>query len=127
MPKNLILVLVFLTLTPPVFAQNRPENSLKYLWPTDASKHLTSAFGEYRARRFHTGIDVKTWGKTGYKIFAVRSGYILRVSVSPGGYGKVVYLKFDTPWKVDLKGDYWNLEFQSADEARRSRSARSMR
>ncbi len=96
MPKILTLLLVFVTLCPIVFAQNKPADSQKYLWPTDASKYLTSAFGEYRARRFHTGIDVKTWGKTGYKIFAIRSGYILRVSVSPGGYGKAVYIKLDT-------------------------------
>ncbi len=89
--------LLFLIVLPSfTLAQNKPANSLKYLWPTDASKYLTSAFGEYRARRFHTGIDVKTWGKTGYKIFAIRPGYILRVSVSPGGYGKAVYLKLDT-------------------------------
>ena len=93
-----ILIPLFVLIVLPSFAltQSKPANSLKYLWPTDASKYLTSVFGEYRARRFHTGIDVKTWGKTGYKIFAIRSGYILRVSVSPGGYGKALYLKLDT-------------------------------
>lgn len=68
----------------------------EYLWPTDASKYLTSAFGEYRARRFHAGIDIKTPGKTGYNCYAVRPGYVWRISVSPYGYGKAVYLKLDT-------------------------------
>ncbi len=95
--RKILTPLLFLIVLPSfALTQNKPANSLKYLWPTDASKYLTSAFGEYRARRFHTGIDVKTWGKTGYKIFAVRPGYILRVSVSPAGYGKSVYLKLDT-------------------------------
>ncbi len=95
--RKILTPLLFLIVLPSfALTQNKPANSLKYLWPTDASKYLTSAFGEYRARRFHTGIDVKTWGKTGYKIFAVRPGYILRVSVSPVGYGKAVYLKLDT-------------------------------
>ena len=95
--RKILTPLLFLIVLPSfALTQNKPANSLKYLWPTDASKYLTSVFGEYRARRFHTGIDVKTWGKTGYKIFAIRSGYILRVSVSPGGYGKAVYLKLDT-------------------------------
>ncbi|RMF69126.1 MAG: M23 family metallopeptidase, partial [Calditrichaeota bacterium] len=67
-----------------------------YLWPTDASKHLTSAFCEYRARRYHAGIDIKTWGKVGYNVFAVRPGYVWRISVSPFGYGKALYLKLDT-------------------------------
>ena len=72
------------------------HRGLVRLFIPGTTQDLTSAFGEYRARRFHTGIDVKTWGKTGYKIFAIRPGYILRVSVSPGGYGKAVYLKLDT-------------------------------
>lgn len=83
-------VLLFLLL--PVAVGQAQE----YLWPTDASKLLTSTFGESRGRRFHTGIDVKTWGRTGYPAFAIRPGYVWRVRVSPYGYGKAVYLKLDT-------------------------------
>ncbi len=68
----------------------------EYLWPTDASRYLTSSFGEYRARRFHMGTDIKTWGRVGYKCFAVRSGYVWRISVSPYGYGKALYVRLDT-------------------------------
>jgi hypothetical protein len=67
-----------------------------YLWPTNASKWLTSSFGESRARRFHAGIDIKTWNRTGYEVYASRAGYIWRVRVSPFGYGRVLYLKADT-------------------------------
>ncbi len=72
------------------------ERSSNYLWPTDASRALTSSFGEYRPGHFHAGIDIKTWGRTGYKVFAVRDGYIWKVRVSPFGYGKVVYQVLDT-------------------------------
>ncbi len=93
------LLTVFTTLISILFgslnAQEQPEDKT-YLWPTDASKSLTSSFGEYRARRYHAGFDVRTRGKTGFKCFAVRSGYIWRVSVSPSGYGKAIYLKLDT-------------------------------
>ncbi|HHL73776.1 MAG TPA: M23 family metallopeptidase [Bacteroidetes bacterium] len=67
-----------------------------YLWPTDASQWMTSSFAEYRPRRFHAAIDIKTWNKSGYKIFAVRDGYVQRIRVSPFGYGKAIYLKLDT-------------------------------
>src|SRR5512134_371649 len=67
-----------------------------YFWPTDASRYMTSGFGEARPRRFHAAIDVKTWNQTGYKIFATRSGYIERMGVSPFGYGRVLYLRLDT-------------------------------
>ncbi len=72
------------------------DDSQAYLWPTDASHAITSSFGEYRPGHFHAGIDIKTWGRTGYKVFAVRDGYIWKVRVSPFGYGKVVYQVLDT-------------------------------
>ncbi len=69
---------------------------LSYGWPTDASRMLTSTFGEYRSHRFHAGFDVKTFGQVGYKALAVRPGSVTRVEISPTGYGRVVYLLLDT-------------------------------
>ena len=68
----------------------------KYLWPTDASDHLTSSFSEPRPRRFHAGLDIKTWGKSGFKVFAARDGYVTRMRVSPYGYGRALYILLDT-------------------------------
>ncbi len=79
-----------------VLAQETTPSISSYVWPTDASQFLTSVFGESRARRFHTGIDVKTWGRVGYNAYAVRDGYVWRINVSPFGYGKALYLKLDT-------------------------------
>lgn len=67
-----------------------------YLWPTDASNYLTSSFAEYRPGHFHAGIDIKTWGRIGYKVFAIQDGHIMRIGVSPYGYGKVIYQKLDS-------------------------------
>jgi len=67
-----------------------------YLWPTNASELLTSSFAESRPGRFHAGIDIKTWGQTGFPIYAVRSGHVSRIRVSPFGYGRAVYLTLDT-------------------------------
>jgi len=66
-----------------------------YLWPTDASKNVTSSFGEFRPRHFHAALDIKTWSQTGYKIFAIEDGYIYRIRVSSHGYGKVIYLRLN--------------------------------
>ena len=82
--KSVILILLlFVGLSP---GQN-------YLWPTDASKNMTSSFGEFRPRHFHAAIDIKTWAQTGYRIFAIEDGYIYRIRVSSSGYGKAIYLK----------------------------------
>ncbi|OGC00252.1 hypothetical protein A2V82_16875 [candidate division KSB1 bacterium RBG_16_48_16] len=77
-----------------VFASK--SGSQDYIWPTDASHAMTSSFAEYRPGRFHAGLDIKTWGTTGYKIFAVRPGYVSRIAVSPYGYGRAVYFSLDT-------------------------------
>jgi hypothetical protein len=72
------------------------SQSQDYLWPTDASNAMTSSFAESRPGRFHAGIDVKTWGQEGFKIFAIRAGHVSRIRVSPYGYGRAIYLTLDT-------------------------------
>ncbi len=66
-----------------------------YLFPTDASRQINSGFADYRATHFHAGIDISTNGKIGYPVYAAKSGYVYRVSVSPFGYGKMVVLRHD--------------------------------
>ncbi|HUT63029.1 MAG TPA: M23 family metallopeptidase, partial [Anaerolineae bacterium] len=65
-------------------------------WPIDAPNRISSSFGEPRQGRFHFGMDFKSGGTTGKKVFAVGDGYIFRVNTSPFGYGKGLYLKLDT-------------------------------
>lgn len=84
MNKTLLLLLLPIFL----FAQN-------YLWPTNASKFLTSSFCEYRPGHYHSAIDIKTWNTEGYRIFAIEEGRIERIRISPFGYGKVLYLKLN--------------------------------
>lgn len=69
--------------------------SANYLWPTEASPYLSSTFGETRSSHFHAALDIKTWGQSGYKVFATRDGILHRIAIGPKGYGKVAYLKHD--------------------------------
>ncbi len=64
----------------------------RYHWPMQADRALTSTFGEYRGGRLHAAIDLKTWGKEGFPVFAVADGYVERVRTSPWGYGRAVYV-----------------------------------
>lgn len=66
-----------------------------YVWPTDAGNIGTSTFGEYRRTHFHGGIDISTGNGIGYRVFAVRDGYVARVRVSPTGYGKMLYVRHE--------------------------------
>ncbi|MEE3232938.1 MAG: hypothetical protein VX294_02125 [Candidatus Latescibacterota bacterium] len=72
---------------------SKESSSLR--WPLDIKPALSSSFGESRTSSFHMGIDLKTWGRTGYVVRAVSSGFIERVRTSPWGYGRAVYLRLN--------------------------------
>ncbi|MBU0519826.1 M23 family peptidase, partial [bacterium] len=57
------------------------------------SRSLSSTFGETRDGHYHFGIDIKTNGTEGHSCYAVADGDIVRVRVSPYGYGKALYLQ----------------------------------
>ncbi|MCK9302631.1 MAG: M23 family metallopeptidase [Bacteroidales bacterium] len=59
---------------------------------SDGQLYLSGTFGELRSNHFHSGIDIKTGGAIGKKVVAVYDGYISRISVSPYGYGKAIYI-----------------------------------
>ncbi len=58
----------------------------------EVSPYLSGNFGELRSNHFHAGIDFKTQGVVGKKIYAFDHGWISRVSVSPWGYGNAIYV-----------------------------------
>jgi len=65
--------------------------SQKLIWPTETEKSFSSNFGEYRDDHFHMGLDIKTDGLIGKKIFAVEDGFIHRMRSEYTGYGKSLY------------------------------------
>ena len=85
------IIIIFILLN---FIYSEIEDT-KYLWPTNSSNSITTLFGEKRSRRFHAGIDVRTYGKIGDKIFAIESGYISRIKITSDGYGKAIYLQLN--------------------------------
>ena len=65
-------------------------------WPLDLKPAaLSSTFGETRSSSFHAGVDLKTWGKTGFQVHAVADGWVQRLRTSPWGYGLALYQRLD--------------------------------
>ena len=60
--------------------------------PLDIPALLSGTFAELRSGHFHSGIDFRTQGVTGHKVYACERGYISRISVSPGGFGNALYI-----------------------------------
>lgn len=54
---------------------------------------VSGSFGEIRTDHFHSGIDFRTTGKTGYRIYASEKGFVSRIKVSPVGFGKTIYIE----------------------------------
>lgn len=60
--------------------------------PLDLKPALSGSFGELRTAHFHSGIDLRTNGKIGFRVYASEKGYVSRIKVSPVGFGKVIYI-----------------------------------
>ncbi len=60
--------------------------------PLDIPLVLSGNFGELRSNHFHSGLDFKTQGRTGLPVLSADDGYVSRVSVSPWGFGRAVYV-----------------------------------
>lgn len=74
------------------FGQTLMHQSDYFIPPVSFPMLLSGNFGELRGSHFHTGIDIKTKGRTGHKVFAVADGYVSRIKVSPYGYGNALYI-----------------------------------
>ncbi|MFZ1558412.1 MAG: M23 family metallopeptidase, partial [Saprospiraceae bacterium] len=61
--------------------------------PVDFTYNISGNFCELRETHFHAGIDIKpsTSGSKD-KIYSIGDGYISRIRVSAGGYGRVIYI-----------------------------------
>ena len=68
------------------------QSSWDFRAPLDFQMFLSGNFGELRSDHFHSGIDIKTQGVSGKQVYAADSGYVSRIKVEPGGYGKALYL-----------------------------------
>ncbi|UCH15351.1 MAG: M23 family metallopeptidase, partial [Bacteroidales bacterium] len=71
----------------------QPVNELPdFHMPLNIPLLLSGNFGEVRPTHLHTGIDIKTQQETGKNVHAVYNGYISRIKVQSGAYGKSIYL-----------------------------------
>jgi hypothetical protein len=73
--------------------QNTPKDNSTFISPVKIPLLLSANFGELRIDHFHSGLDIKTQGVTGKEVVSSSNGYIYRISVSPSGFGKALYVR----------------------------------
>lgn len=74
------------------YSQNQEYPKNYFRSPLDIPLYASGSFGELRGNHFHSGLDLKTQQREGLKVFAVADGYVSRIKISEGGYGKAVYV-----------------------------------
>lgn len=60
--------------------------------PLHTELQLAANFGELRPDHFHMGLDIRTAGKEDLPVYAIEDGYISRIRIEAGGYGKAVFI-----------------------------------
>ena len=89
--------------------------------PLDIPLVLSGTFAELRGNHFHGGIDIKTQGRSGLKIYSVAAGYVSRIAVNPYGYGNALYLRHPEGYTTvygHLNAFYPELEAWAEDQLR---------
>ncbi len=92
MRRSILLLLTILFISD-IHAQYKaiPNN---FRPPLDIPMYLSGNFAELRADHFHSGIDIKTQGVIGKKVYAIGDGYVSRIKIQTNGYGHSLYITY---------------------------------
>jgi len=91
--KRLLNTLFYIVLGMAAFSQPLAKiDSYYYAVPVKIPVFLAGNFAELRPNHFHGGIDIKTQGKTGIEVDAAADGFVSRITISPTGYGRALYI-----------------------------------
>ncbi len=89
---NIVSVILLILIGQSLFAQkNFPTNYFSS--PIDFQIYLSANFAEIRPNHFHSGIDIKTKGRSGENVRSVADGKVVRLSISPTGFGRAIYIE----------------------------------
>lgn len=82
--------LIIITLTS--FSQIIRCQTAEFYNPIALPPSISGSFGEIRSDHFHSGVDFRTNGKTGFRVYSSEKGYVSRIKISALGFGKTIYI-----------------------------------
>ena len=85
--RTLLFLFIFLPVIPVQADEDTPlrEKPL-FAPPLRIPIFLSANFMELRTDHFHSGIDIKTQGVEGKKVYSIADGYISRIRISTSGF-----------------------------------------
>jgi hypothetical protein len=86
-----LLALIFLPISE-IFPQQKSYPKGYFRYPLDIPAKLNANFGEMRPNHFHMGLDLFTQKRENLPVYAAADGYVARVKIEPGGFGRAIYL-----------------------------------
>jgi murein DD-endopeptidase MepM/ murein hydrolase activator NlpD len=89
---RIFLSIVFLLYFSENFSQSKPYPKGYFRYPLDIPAKLNANFGEMRPNHFHMGLDLFTQRKENLPIYAAADGFVARIKIEPGGFGRAIYL-----------------------------------
>lgn len=82
----------------PNYSQQFPKDY--FIHPLKVPVAIKGTFAEIRPNHFHGGVDFGVGGKVGEPIHAAADGYVSRISISPWGGGKILYVTHPNGFKT---------------------------
>ncbi|MBC6491633.1 M23 family metallopeptidase [Flavihumibacter stibioxidans] len=90
---RLLVVILLLSVSAQAQYHSLPDYPKDYFRnPLGIPIDLSGNFGELRPNHFHMGLDLKTQRRENLPVYAAADGYISRIKVEPGGFGRAIYV-----------------------------------
>ena len=84
--------LSFLWLPFLLFSQTKNYPKGYFRHPLNIPMELVANFGELRSNHWHMGLDIRTQQRQNLHVYAAAEGYISRIKIEPGGFGRAIYI-----------------------------------
>lgn len=88
----LIIIIIFTAAAFGTSIETINKNAI-YRWPLNINNGFSQSFQEFSYNHFHGGIDLRTFQKTGYPVYAIAGGQIYKIRMVKRGSGRGLYLK----------------------------------
>ena len=73
------------------FCLDAQSQKRSFDYPLSVKPLLNANFGEMRPNHFHMGLDLNTGARENLPIFAPAEGYLSRIKIESGGFGRALY------------------------------------